>query len=91
MVFIWLLCWMTQWYHHCIVGSIFTFSIATVTYSGSSEFAIQNGAKGARLVILCIIFIINALAAGFANNLLEVSEHCISKADTHSLQVHART
>jgi len=54
------------WYHHAIIGSIITFNLATA-WGGGFESTQSPGF----VVLWSLIFIINALAAGLANNLLE--------------------
>jgi len=54
------------WYHHAIIGSIITFNLAT-SWGGGFESTQSPGF----VILWSLIFIINALAAGLANNLLE--------------------
>jgi len=55
-----------KWYQHGIIGSIITFNLATAWGGG-----FQSSESGFFLFLWCVIFIVNALAAGLANNLLE--------------------
>lgn len=65
-----------SWYHHAIIGSIITFNLATAWSGGFS-----SSQSGIILVVWCVIFMVNSLAAGLANNLLEALFECLEDSD----------
>jgi len=57
-----------HWWHHTIIGAIIAVNLATI-WDGFEPDGQQ--VTGLLLVLLSLVFMCNALAAGFANNLLE--------------------
>lgn len=56
-------------YHHMIIGVIVTVNLSTA-WGGNFE-ALPGAPTGALLFLWCIVFVVNSLAGGAANNLLE--------------------
>lgn len=59
-----------QGHHHFIVGVIVTLNLATA-FGGSFTVSDAGNVTGGRLVFWCLVFLVNSLAGGLANNLLE--------------------